>query len=268
MIDAAEAITFNNPANRLPLAGTGDRIETLGLALNRMLDKLDHAYQYANRFSVDAAHEIRTPLAIVRGELEFIAGRSDTPELRAALKNVLSEVNRLSDMVGNLSMLSRMDSLWGKRAHAEFDLYALALETMDQMRLLAEEKHIALGPIIGGTTMVAGDRNRLKQVVVNLLDNAIKYTPDGGRVAVEVGAHANRAQLVVTDTGIGIAPEDRAKIFDRFYRVSTDRGETGSGLGLSIARSICNAHGGSVEVESTQNAGSTFRVELPLTKVA
>jgi heavy metal sensor kinase len=264
MIDAAEAITFNDPGNRLPLARTGDRIETLGLALNRMLDRLDNAYQHANRFSADAAHEIRTPLAIIRGELEFIAAQKHSPELQGGLGNILDEANRLSDMVEKLGMLSRLDSLWGKHAHQEFDLGALAGETMDQMRLLADEKRISLAPLIGGTATVSGDRNRLKQVLVNLLDNAVKYTPDGGRVTVEVKANANRAQLTVTDTGIGIAPEHREKIFDRFYRVSTDRGETGSGLGLAIAKSICNAHGGTIVVASTPGVGSAFRIELPL----
>ena len=264
MIDAAEAITFNDPGNRLPLAETGDRIEMLGLALNRMLDRLDNAYQYANRFSADAAHEIRTPLAIIRAELEFIAAQKHSPELQTALGNILDEASRLSDMVEKLAMLSRMDSLWGKHAHQEFDLGALAGETMDQMRLLADEKRISLAPLLGGPAMVSGDRNRLKQVLVNLLDNAIKYTPDGGSVTVEVRANANRAQLTVTDTGIGIAPEHRENIFDRFYRVSTDRGETGSGLGLSIAKSICNAHGGTIVVDSAPGAGSIFRIELPL----
>lgn len=264
MIDAAEAITFNNPGNRLPLARTGDRIEMLGLALNRMLDRLDGAYQYANRFSADAAHEMHTPLAIIRGELEFLAGQKHAPELQAALGSLLDEVNRLSDMVEKLAMLSRMDSLWGKHAHAEFDLAALAGETMDQMRLLADEKHITLAPLVGGPAVVAGDRNRLKQVLVNLIDNAIKYTPEGGRITVEVKSYANRVQLSVGDTGIGIAPEHREKIFDRFYRVSTDRGETGSGLGLAIAKSICSAHGGAIAVESVPGAGSVFRIELPL----
>jgi len=263
MIDAAEAITFNNPGNRLPLAETGDRIETLGLALNRMLDRLDSAYQYANRFSADAAHEIRTPLAIIRGELEFIAAQKHSPELQGALGTILDEADRLSDIVEKLAMLSRMDSLWGKHAHQEFDLGALTAETIDQMRLLADEKRISLAPHIE-PAMVAGDRNRLKQVLVNLLDNAIKYTPDGGRVTVEVRNNANRAQLSVADTGIGIASEHREKIFDRFYRVSTDRGEVGSGLGLAIAKSICNAHGGTIVVDSTPGVGSTFRIELPL----
>jgi two-component system OmpR family sensor kinase len=264
MIDAAEAITFNDPGRRLPLARTDDRLEALGLALNRMLDRLDNAYQYANRFSVDAAHELRTPLAIIRGELEFISAQDLPTELREALTNMLAEAQRLSEMVENLGMLSRMDSLWGKREHQEFDLHALARETVDQIRLLAEEKDIELCPISGGPAIVAGDRNRLKQVLVNLLDNAIKYTPAGGRVAVEVLQHGNRTRLMVRDTGIGIAPEHQTKIFDRFYRISTDRGVTGSGLGLSVVKAICSAHGGTVDVESVLHAGSTFRIELPV----
>jgi signal transduction histidine kinase len=262
MIDAAEAITFNDPGNRLPLAQTGDRIETLGLALNRMLDRLDNAYQQANRFSVDAAHELRTPLAIVRGELELIALKDAAPEQRAALQNILDEANRLSELVENLGMLSRVEGLGGK--NTECDLHAIVQDTMEQMRLLAEEDSIALVPLTGSAAVVTGDKSRLKQVIVNLLDNAIKYTTRGGSIAVDVRPLANRARLTVTDTGIGIAPEHRDRIFDRFYRISADRGETGSGIGLSIVKSICNAHGGTVEVESTPGVGSTFRVELPL----
>ena len=268
MIDAAEAITFNNPGNRLPLARTGDRIETLGLALNRMLDRLDNAYQYANRFSVDAAHELRTPLAIIRGELEYLNGQ-DVPEaMRDGIRNTLSEVVRLTDLVENLGLLSSLDSLWGKHAHTEFDLFALAEETIEQMRLLADEKGVGLLPVSGTTASVAGDRSRLKQVIVNLIDNAVKYTPQGGRVFVNVSTEGNRAQVAVTDSGIGIAPEHHEQIFRRFFRLSADRGETGSGLGLSIARSICAAHGGALSVESAAGSGSTFLVDLPLSAQA
>jgi len=264
MIDAAEAITFNDPGNRLPLAGTGDRIEILALALNRMLDRLDNAYQYANRFSADAAHELRTPLAIIRGELEFIAGQEIPESLREALRNTLSEVARLTELVEHLSLLSGAQILWGKHAHTNFDLFELAAETMEQMRLLADEKGLILEPISGSTAVVNGDRNRLKQVVVNLLDNAIKYTDPGGRIVVQVTADAHRARLILSDTGIGIAAEHHEDIFRRFFRVSTNRGETGSGLGLAIARSICSVHGGTIAVESDPRRGSTFRVELPL----
>ncbi len=265
MIKAAEALTFNSPRNRLPLTGTGDRIEALGRTLNRMLERLDNAYQHASRFSADAAHELRTPLSIVRGELELVATAKGLPaDIQVAVGNILEETTRLSHIIDSLINLSRIDAIWGKRAHSLIDLRALAAETIEHMQLLAEEKGIVLNGPDGLPVMVAGDRDRLKQVLVNLLDNAIKYTETRGHVTVTVGAMANLAALTVTDTGIGIAPEQQQHIFDRFYRVAADRGETGAGLGLSIVRSICNAHGGSVTVMSVLGAGSSFCVELPM----
>jgi signal transduction histidine kinase len=132
------------------------------------------------------------------------------------------------------------------------------------MRLLAEEKKIALVCPGGAPVITLADRNRLKQVVVNLIDNAIKYTRAGGRVTVAVRSDGESAVLEVADTGIGIAAEHQANIFDRFFRVDPDRGASGSGLGLAISRSICTAHGGAMELDSAPGRGSTFRVRLPL----
>ena len=267
MIEAAEARTFNSPRNRLPLAGTGDRIEALGRTLNRMLERLDQAYQHASRFSADAAHELRTPLAIMRGELELLAATRGLPgDMQKAIANILGETARLGQIVDNLIAMSRLDSVSGKRVHLAVDLRALAAETIDQMRLLAVEKNVTIEEPSGSEAVAAGDRDRLKQVLVNLLDNAVKYTPQGGKVAVAVEETADTAILTVSDTGIGIAPEHIPLIFDRFFRASTDRGEIGAGLGLAIVRSICSAHGGTVAVESRLGAGSVFRVELPRAK--
>lgn len=264
MIRAAEAITFNDPHNRLPLANTGDRIDVLAQALNRMLDRLDSAYHHASRFSADAAHELRTPLAIIRGELEFIAGQPDLKdETRDSLVSISAEVRRLAEMTDHLLTLANMDSMWGKKEHASVDLTELTGETIDQMNLLAEEKGIRLKVRASPSARVSGDRNRLKQVLVNLLDNAIKYTPAGGAVDVEIQSHMDLVQLVVRDSGIGIPTEHHENIFRRFFRMSTDRGARGAGLGLSIARSICQAHGGTLNVQSALGIGSEFRVELP-----
>ncbi len=269
MIKAAEALTFNSPHNRLPPTGTGDRIEALGQALNRMLERLDNAYQHASRFSADAAHEIGTPLSIMRGEMELLATRRDLPpDVLAALGSTLDEAVRLSQIVENLMALSRLESIAGKRTHKAVDLTALADETIDQMRLLAEDKNIRLDGPSGRSVVVLGDRNRLKQVLVNLFDNAVKYTPSGGRVSVAVEAAGTNAVLTVADTGIGIAPEHQQLIFDRFFRVAADRGESGAGLGLAIVKSICVAHGGRVSVNSTPGQGSRFCVELPLASAA
>jgi signal transduction histidine kinase len=264
MIEAAETFTFNAPSKRLPLAGTEDRIDALGRALNRMLERLDGAYQQASRFSADAAHELRTPLAIMRGELELLAARGGlSADALTALGNVLSEAVRLSQIVESLIGMSRLDSVGGKRAHRAVDLQALAAETIDHMRLLADEKSIALVLHPAPPAMAAGDRDRLKQVLVNLLDNAIKYTNADGSIAVMVAETADSVLIEVRDTGIGIAAEHLPHIFERFYRASTDRGEVGAGLGLAIVRAICTAHGGTVQVESQPEHGSALRVVLP-----
>jgi signal transduction histidine kinase len=265
MINAAEALTFNSPSKRLPAAGTDDVIEELGRTLNRMLERLDSAYQHANKFSADAAHELRTPLAIMRGELEFIAFHPMLPpELSAAAESALNETVRLGQTVENLITLSVIDSVGGKRAHLPVELRALAVETIDQMQLLADEKRIALTCTQTPPVLTLGDRNRLKQVLVNLIDNAIKYTQPEGRVTVKARADGDHALLEVTDTGIGISPEHQANVFDRFFRVDPARGVSGAGLGLAITRSICTAHGGTVELDSAPGRGSTFRIRLPL----
>jgi len=265
MINAAESYTFNDPHKRLPLVGTEPRIEALGLALNRMLDRLDNAYSHVSRFSADAAHELRTPLTIIRGELELVVAQAKlSSDVDRAVSTALEEMTRLSGMVDSLINLSRMDSLWGKRTHSSVDLFALAVETIDQINLLAEEKKITLEKPRGPPVIVAGDRDRLKQVLVNLLDNAIKYTRPGGRVSVDTGIENDHGFIMVEDSGIGIDPGHHDRVFDRFYRVSTDRGETGAGLGLAIVKSICQAHGGTVSLRSVPGIGSVFRVEVPL----
>jgi heavy metal sensor kinase len=265
MINAAEALTFNSPSNRLPAAGTGDVIDELARTLNRMLERFDSAYQHTNKFSADAAHELRTPLAIMRGELEFVASRgSSDPEFNAAVESALSESIRLGQMVENLLSLALADSVGGKRAHLPVELRGLAIETLEQMRLLADEKSIAIESRGEAAVLTLADRNRIKQIMVNLIDNAIKYTPPRGRITVSVRSSGDYAVFEVIDTGIGIAPEHLANVFERFYRVTPDRGAHGAGLGLAITKSICTAHGGAVELDSTPGQGSTFRVRLPL----
>ena len=234
-----------------------------------MLDRLDNAYSHASRFSADAAHELRTPLTIIRGELELVATGERLPsEVDNAISNALEEMTRLSGIVDSLITLSRMESLWGKKAHAPVDLTALAQETIEQMNLLAEEKQINLRRPSGPPVVVGGDRDRLKQILVNLIDNAIKYTTSGGRIAVETGASGDMGFLTVEDSGVGIDPVHHDRVFDRFYRVTPDRGEVGAGLGLAIVKSICNAHGGSVSLRSASEIGSCFRVDIPLLSAA
>jgi heavy metal sensor kinase len=263
----AELITQHNLSERLPVAQTGDELERLSIALNHMIIRLDAAFQNSRRFVADASHELRTPLTILRGELEsLVQEKESVPGQNERLGSLLEEVERLSKIVERLLALSRLDAGEAQAEWVGFDLAELAAGTVDQMALLAEDRGIAVTCDATQSVPVKGDRARLKQVIVNLLDNAIKYTDEGGAVNVIVRPESGHAVLQVTDTGIGIPPKALPHVFERFYRVDQTRSNPseGAGLGLAIVKSICNAHGGEVEAASAVNKGSRFRVKLPL----
>jgi heavy metal sensor kinase len=263
----AEQITSRNLSERLPEARTGDELEALSIALNRMIARIEHSFRHVNRFSADASHELRTPLTVLRGELEAIAQRPDLPlDLRETIGSTLEETERLSKIVESLLAISRLDAGEALMTRERFDLTELVTDTADQMRLLAEDKQISLKCTVAGSVEVEGDKGRVKQVLVNLVDNAIKYTGEGGKVEISVSPNTGDAVLEVADSGIGIPSEAIAHVFERFYRVDKARSRQmgGAGLGLSIVKSICTAHQGRVSVESTEGKGSRFTVELPL----
>lgn len=266
---AAERITQHNLSERLPVSRTGDELERLSISLNRMIARLDDAFQNSKRFVADASHEMRTPLTIVQGELEnLIEDPRLDAELRERAASMLEEAVRLGRIVEQLFTLSRLDAGEAQTEWSRFDLAGLAKTTAEQMSLLAEDKNISIACEAGQAVLVEGDSSRLKQVVVNLLDNAIKYTPPNGKIQLRVGAINGHAVLEVQDNGIGIPRESLPHIFERFYRVDQIRsGDVeGAGLGLSIAKAICSAHGAEIEATSSPSAGSCFRVKLPLSK--
>jgi heavy metal sensor kinase len=263
---SAERISSQNLSERLPVPHTGDELERLSVALNHMIERLDAAFQHSRRFVADASHELRTPLTIVRGEVEsFVTNDQLKAEWRERLGSALEEVDRLASIVEGLFAISRLDAGEAASEWVKFDLAQLAASTADQMALLAEDKKIRVTCAGSTGTWVEGDRARLKQVVVNLLDNAIKYTPEGGAVFLEVKTENGKAILEVADNGVGIPADLLPRVFERFFRVdkarSRERG--GAGLGLSIVKSICAAHHGHVEASSEPGRGSRFRVELP-----
>jgi len=266
---SAEQITLHNLNERLPLTKTGDELEHLSLALNRMIARLSDAFEHNRRFLADASHELRTPLAAWRGEMESVVEQTrDLPELRDRAGSALEEVDRLAKIVEALFAISRLDAGEAQQEWARFDLAPLAASTTEQMSLLAEDKGVSVSCKVQGKVSVDGDRARIKQVVVNLLDNAIKYTPSGGSINLDVSAREDKAVIEVADTGIGIPPNALPHIFERFFRVDKARSRDagGAGLGLAIVKSICVAHGGQVRVESEEGHGSRFKVELPLAR--
>jgi two-component system, OmpR family, sensor kinase len=266
----AAQITSRNLSERLPVVHTGDELERLATDLNRMIGRLEESFQQINRFSADASHELRTPLTVLQGELESIARNSSNlpAEIRDTIGSALEETHRLTKIVENLLAISRLEAGDARKQRERLDFAELARNTADQMRLLAEEKHIHLDCNGAEAVEVDADPARLKQVVVNLLDNAIKYTPESGRVSISVMKQDGRAVFEIADTGIGISPDDLPHIFDRFYRADKARSRQmgGTGLGLSIVRSICLAHDGQVKVESIEGQGSVFHIQLPLAK--
>jgi heavy metal sensor kinase len=266
---AAEQITQHNLSERLPVVHTGDELERLAVSLNRMIARLDDAFLNSRRFVADASHELRTPLTILRGELEDM---TEDSRLAAALReraaSMLEEAVRLSRIVEQLFTLSRLDAGEAQSQWSRFDLADLARTTAEQMELLAEDKGISITCESRQPVTVEGDHARLKQVVVNLLDNAIKYTPAKGTIRLCVNNVNGHAILEVSDNGIGISTENLPHVFSRFYRVDRTSSDdsAGAGLGLSIVKAICTAHGADVDVESAPGKGSRFRVKLPLPK--
>jgi heavy metal sensor kinase len=263
---SAERITLQNLDERLPLAQTGDELEQLTLALNRMIERLSHAFEQNRRFLADASHELRTPLTALRGELESVLGQTQSPRLRDRIGSALEEVDRLAKIVETLFAISRLDAGEAQQQWARFDLGRLAAGTAEQMALLAEDKGVSLECRVEANVLVEGDAARIKQVVVNLLDNAIKYTPSGGAIKLDVRVRDGKAIMEVADTGIGIPAIALPHVFERFFRVDKARSREvgGAGLGLAIVKSICSAHGAQVEVQSVEGRGSTFTVKLPL----
>lgn len=266
----AEGITSTNLSERLPVIRTGDELERLSVSLNRMIERLDQAFQHINRFSADASHELRTPLTILQLELEGIAqSHRLTPSLTDQIGSALEETHRMSHIVENLLAISRLDAGEVKMDKTRLDLGQLAASTAEQMRLLAEEKLILFRSNVATNIYVEGDRSRLQQVIVNLVANAIKYTQEGGQVEVNVRADRGTAVLEVSDNGAGISAHALGHVFERFYRAdkARSRNSGGAGLGLAIVKAICTAHGAEIKVSSEEGHGSRFTVELPLLDV-
>src|SRR5204863_424181 len=211
-------------SNSSPVADTGDELERLSIGLNGMIARLEESFHQINRFSADASHELRTPLTILRGELESIIRRANVDkEDSETIGSALEEIERLSKIVESLLAITRLDAGEAQIDRTSFDLANLASNMTEQMRLLAEDKNITLRNNATDEVHVAGDRARVQQVVLNLLDNAIKYTPSGGSVQVKVSRENNLGVLEVADNGVGIPTEAIAHVFDRFYRVDKAR---------------------------------------------
>jgi heavy metal sensor kinase len=265
MTDRARSITADRLSARLPVARPDDEMGRLATVFNETLTRLEASFERMRQFTADVSHELRTPLTAIRsvGEVGLREHRGDA-EYRSIIGSMLEEADRLASLVDRLLTLSRAEMGQARLSEDDIDLAALAEDVASHLGVLAEEKKQTIAVERAGTPHARADRLVVRQAVINLVDNAIKFSPVGGRLRIRVAASPREAILDVIDSGPGIGPESRARIFDRFYRAATTGGQpSGTGLGLSIAKGAVEANGGRLTLETTGETGSTFRMALP-----
>jgi signal transduction histidine kinase len=253
-------------SRRIPQSGPSENeVGQLVQAFNLNLDRLERLIETQRRFVADVGHELRTPLTVIKGNVDLMRRIQETDE--ESLESIEGEVDRLTRLVGDLMLLAQAEAGKMPIANALVDLDTVLLDVFRQMKVLAGD-HIDLQIGAIDQVLVCGDRDRLKQVFLNLISNGIKYTPKGGEVVVSLGKVGKQAQLTVSDNGPGIPADDLPHVFERFYRAEKSRVRSrdgkGFGLGLSIAYWIVKNHDGQIDVSSTMGKGTTFSVHLPL----
>jgi len=267
LTEAIKRINANQLNERLPIQGIDDELDRLALTVNEMIERVEEYLKKLTQFTADAAHELRTPITALKGETEVLLSRKrSSEEYQEALINNLERLDYLTRLINNLLLLSQADEGKASLEFKTINLTNLLRELQEAFFLVAEQKKINLSFTGGKEIFLEGDWLRLTQLFSNLIDNAIKNTPEGGEVALELQEENKEVKIRVKDTGMGISPEDLPYIFDRFYRVdkSRSRDSGGVGLGLSICQWIVRAHQGTIEVESIPQQGTTFTVTLPI----
>jgi heavy metal sensor kinase len=264
---AAQRIAAGDLSQRLTMPTSPDEIGRLAGTFNNMIGRLDASFRQIRQFTSDASHELRTPLTVMKGETELVLRRPRALEdYQSVLESNLEEIDRMTRIVEELLFLSRADMGEVRMESMPVPLKVLVEDIHRQATVLGQDRNIevVLGAVM--PALVQGDELRLRELLLNLVENAVKYSYPGGKVEIGLVTAGQEAILSVTDQGIGIAPGDHAKIFDRFYRTDDARAHTkkGTGLGLAICALIAEAHKGRINVKSSVGQGSTFTVRLPL----
>jgi heavy metal sensor kinase len=262
------SISIGNLSQRLPVANTRDELQRLAETCNDMLARLEDAVERINRFTADASHELRSPVALIRTVAEYaLRNPAIDRESKEAFQEILNESVETSQLLEDMLTLARADAGYGRTVFEPVELAALIDDAAERLRHLAEAKQQSVHVNLTSPAWINGDRSSLRRLVLILLDNAIKYTPPGGRITIELTSSAARAAMTVRDTGIGMPEDLLPHIFDRFVRADPSRGEVnGTGLGLAIAKWIAGFHGANLTVQSREKQGSAFTVEFQLTR--
>jgi len=266
MAETAATLSANNLSDRISVEGAKNELKDLALVINGMLDRIEVSYNSQKQFVSDASHELRTPIAVIQGYVGMLErwGKTDKEVLDEGIAAISQEAASMKELVERLLFLARHDKKTLLLEMEVFDPLEVMSEVHREAKLLSSAHRFELNP--AQNARINGDKDMLKQLMRILLDNAIKYTPDGGSITLGVRRDSRHCILTVSDTGAGISAEELPKIFDRFYRCDEARKAqtSGHGLGLSIARIIVVAHGGKLKVRSKVGVGTTFSVILPL----
>jgi two-component system heavy metal sensor histidine kinase CusS len=263
-IRTARRLDPENLLERLPLTGAGDELDELAGTINGLLDRLAAYHAQVIRFTADASHELRSPLSAMRAAVEVALQRPrGNEDYRDVLGSLGEQCERLTALINGLLLLARADAGEVEVVRLPLDLSALLRDVAEMYEPLAEERGVAFRWECPRDLVITADVQRLRQLVTNLLDNAIKFTPPGGSVSLGAEEAESGARLTLSDTGIGMAAVHLPHIFERFYRADPARTSAGSGLGLSICRWIAKAHGGTIEAKSVEGEGTTVTVQLP-----
>jgi heavy metal sensor kinase len=267
MTDRAQYITAERLSDRLPVHNPDDEMGRLAAVFNETLARLEESFEQMRRFTADVSHELRTPLTAIRSVGEVgLRGHRDEQAYRTIIGSMLEESDRLASLVDRLLAISRAEISPSRGTREPLNLSQLADEVAAHLGVLAEEKRQTMTVQSPVEVYAIGDRLALRQALINLVDNAIKFTPPGGTIQLAVGEHDHRAVLDVVDSGPGIPVDSHDRIFDRFYRA--DSLQKGTGLGLSIAKGVVDASGGRLTLERSGPGGSTFRISLPGSQAA
>ncbi len=268
MADAAAALSANNLSNRISIEGTKNELKDLAVVINLMLDRIERSYNSQRQFVSDASHELRTPIAVIQGYANMLErwGKTDKEVLDEGIAAISQETTAMKELVERLLFLARHDKKTLMLEMEVFDPTEVMSSVCRDAKVLSPAHDFQLE--LRQSAAVSGDKGMVKQLMRILVDNAIKYTPPGGKITLSMGREGEYCVLSVTDTGAGISKEELPRIFDRFYRSDKARKaqSSGHGLGLSIARIIVVAHGGKLNVRSKEGAGTTFSVKLPLSE--
>ncbi len=261
----AQKISGGSLQERVPVKPRGDEIDQLATTFNQMVDRIQTLLTEIKEMSDNIAHDLRSPVTRIRGtaEVTLTTGKSlDDYENMAA--STIEDCDRLLDMINTMLLISKTEAGVEKPSREEVDIAALIRQACEIFQPIAEDKNVRLSHRAAEKTLIFGDTRMLQRMLSNILDNAVKYTPSGGKIKVSLTESESRDLVIcVNDTGVGISKTDLPRIFERFYRCDQSRSQPGTGLGLSLARAIARAHGGDITVTSTVNQGSNFAITLP-----